>query len=220
MSLGRGILAIWHDVQAERLPETLDWYDREHHLERLAVPGFRNVRRYHAVEADRFLFIRYETDTPAILTSPAYLERLNNPTAWTQRSQPGFLGNVRSVCTRDAWAGWAEGGFAVTARILARDGAPAVAEWPALSAALLATRGILGVELWRADRESSTVRTDEKRLRGQEDGYVDQVIVVHASTRDAAVLSRALLAGWPGSQAHAVQLGTYQLAAASSHIMS
>lgn len=220
MSPGRGILAIWHGIRPDRVAETLSWYDREHHLERLAIPGFRSLRRYHAVEADRFLFIRYETDAAATLSSPDYLARLNAPTPWTMRSQPGFLDNVRSVCVRESRDGWAEGGFAVTARLTSlADESEAAPDWQAAKPALLGLDGVVGAELWRADRRASRLASGEKRLRGREDGYVDWAIVVHATSLDGARAARDAI-GTADPAGFAVETGIYYLAAASFHDMS
>jgi hypothetical protein len=195
----------------------LTWYDREHHLERLAVPGFRNVRRYHAVEGDPFLFIRYETDAPAVLTSPDYLARVNNPTHWTRQSQPNFLDNIRTVCIRDAWGGWAEGGFTVTARLTGRPGSErTVPTWAMISDPLLGQDGIVGAELWRADLDSSTVPTGEKRLRGREDGYVDWAVVIHATTLEAARAAQSSLEETHLPRLFETRTGVYALAAASA----
>ena len=35
---------------------------------------------------DRHFFAFYEVDSPAVLNSQAYLQRLENPTPWTQRT--------------------------------------------------------------------------------------------------------------------------------------
>ncbi|ODT55071.1 MAG: hypothetical protein ABS59_04395 [Methylobacterium sp. SCN 67-24] len=116
--MGCGILAIWHDIVPEHQTDVLFWYDREHHFERLAVPGFRSVRRYQAEPGTSpQLFIRYETESIATLSAPAYLERLNQPTPWTLRCQPQFRGNSRTVCERIESHGGAEGGCAVTIRL-------------------------------------------------------------------------------------------------------
>ena len=63
------------------------WYDDEHMAERLSVPGFRSARRWVAdlePGAGKYL-ATYELDSVAVLVSPAYLARLNNPTPWSRR---------------------------------------------------------------------------------------------------------------------------------------
>lgn len=45
-----GVLAIWNDCRAGREAEFEEWFQGEHLLERLAVPGFpaAGIRRYPA----------------------------------------------------------------------------------------------------------------------------------------------------------------------------
>ena len=63
------------------------WYDQEHLAERLAIPGFRSARRWVAeVPAGRGKYLAtYELDSPAVLASPAYLRRFENPSPWSRR---------------------------------------------------------------------------------------------------------------------------------------
>lgn len=210
----RGILAIWHDIEPQFAADVLAWYDAEHHFERLGVPGFLSVRRYHAVEASPELFIRYETRNVGILSSDEYLSRLNNPTPWTLRSQPQFRNNSRTVCVRKTRIGRAEGGFAVTIRLQAGSAEQtSVHRWDSLSNSLLSQSGIVGAELWEADRDRSTIPTREKQLRGGEDGYVGHVIVVHATNRAAAEQAlAATLAALPTTLSDSAQAGIYALA--------
>ena len=94
-----GILAIWNDFDAEDLAHFERWYNREHLMERVDTPGFRIGRRYERTAmGDRHFFAFYEVDSPAVLNSPAYLQRLENPTAWTQRTMKRFRRAVRTVC--------------------------------------------------------------------------------------------------------------------------
>jgi hypothetical protein len=211
----RGILAIWHDIAPEHTSDVLAWYNAEHHFERLAVPGFLNVRRYHAVQGSPELFIRYETKDVGVLSSKPYLARLNNPTSWTLQSQPQFRNNSRTVCFRKSRLGNAEGGFAVTVRLEAREGGDDAGSWDWNAAAdmLMTKAGIVRVELWEADRERSAIATKEKQLRSGEDRYVSSVIVVHATDRASAEqVASALLTALPSSASANAQVGVYALA--------
>lgn len=216
----RGILAIWHDIRPESREDTLLWYDREHHLERLAVPGFLSVRRYHAASDGPLVFVRYETSDVGVLSSAPYLARLNDPTPWTRRAQPSFLANSRTVCIREGRAGWAESGTAVTIRLRAAGPLAPPLDWAGLSDALMRMPGVVGAESWRADAGRATAATGETRLRGAEDSHVDRAVIVHARDLDAAwsVAGAGLPARWLAG--HSAEIGIYQLAAASFHNMS
>jgi hypothetical protein len=219
----RGILAIWHDIVPEHRDDVLAWYDAEHHVERLDVPGFLSVRRYSAVQGSPELFIRYETESVDVLSSEPYLARLNHPTPWTVQSQPRFLNNSRTVCVRTDRIGRAEGGFVVTARIEGREAEATSPEWnwAATADALMARRGIVGAELWKADRARSTIATAEKKLRGGEDRYVDAVVVVHATDQAAAGEALGHLNGRiPHSASRPVTAGIYALAFSASNSTS
>jgi hypothetical protein len=209
-----GILAIWHDIVPEHAADVFAWYNREHHFERLDVPGFLNVRRYRAVQGSPELFIRYETKDVGVLSSEIYLARLNNPTPWTLQSQPQFRNNSRTVCLRKSSIGYAEGGFVVTIRIEASagDGDPAAWDWAAVAEVLVNKPGIVGAELWEADRERSTIATKEKQLRGGEDHYVASVVVVHATDHASAEQAlRSLQANLPDPVRAATQSAIYSL---------
>ncbi|PVE22989.1 hypothetical protein DC522_17995 [Microvirga sp. KLBC 81] len=211
----RGILAIWHDVIPDYTSKVLAWYNAEHHFERLAVPGFISVRRYHAVQGSPALFIRYETRNVGVLSSEAYLARLNDPTPWTLQSQPRFLNNSRTVCVRKSRVGQAEGGYAVTLRIGAKGNETALTDrnWATVSDILRNKDRIVGLELWEADHERSTIATREKQLRGGEDRYVGSVIIVHATDRGAADEAlNALLSALPEDISKDAQSGIYALA--------
>lgn len=197
-----GVLAIWHGVAPENWDDTIAWYDREHHAERVDIPGFVSARRYVAVDAFPRLFICYRTVNADVLSSDAYLARVNNPTPMSLERQPTIVDNTRIVCRVAAQAGRGEGGYVLTMRLVhkADDGAPAASgnvaklraalEWDTLSRNLFARRGIVAAELWIADAERTTIPTHEKRLRGAPDGAADVVFVAHGT--EAAPLSAAL----------------------------
>lgn len=170
MSLtGTGVIAIWHNLQEAVRPDFYEWHNREHMPERLALPGFRRGRRYRALEGGPEYFNLYETADVGVLSSAAYLARLNAPTAWTRRVVPGFRDVARSLCRVHASLGVGQGGvmltqrFAVAAterdRVAARfadDVLPAIAARP----------GITGAHLCLADETVSSVATVESVARG------------------------------------------------------
>jgi hypothetical protein len=212
--VGRGILAIWHDITPEHEADTLGWYDRQHHFERIDIPGFVNVRRFEAIEGGPRLFIRYETRDVDVLSSEAYIERVNNPTPWTLRSQPLVRNYSRTVCVRQGRVGRAEGGFVVTIRLEAQGAlnVPDAWDWRGLAERLVQDPGIVEVEFWGADTARSTIASKEKQLRGEEDRYVGAVLVIHASARDAAAKAgRDTLDDLPPEAARSAQLGLYGL---------
>src|SRR5215510_14469761 len=96
--LGHAILVFSHDVTPGSESDWTEWHDREHIPERLSVPGFLRLRRYTALGAGPRFFYFYETADLGILQSPAYLERLGNPTPWTKRCIQYVINNKRTAC--------------------------------------------------------------------------------------------------------------------------
>jgi hypothetical protein len=49
-----GLLAVWNDIAAQDEAEFSSWYDEEHVLDRLGVPGIRNGRRGRSASCRAF----------------------------------------------------------------------------------------------------------------------------------------------------------------------
>jgi hypothetical protein len=179
-----GILAIWNDIAPEGYAHFERWYNREHLQERVGVPGFRFGRRYTLAEdGDRRFFAFYEVDSPAVLNSSHYLERLNDPTPWTRETMQSFRNMVRTVCDLRAAAGDLVGAFAVVLRV---DGA--MAPTPAAGTfvnELAAQAGIARVQLWTAAAQQTQADTAEMKLRGK-DRLVAGALVVECLRRTDA----------------------------------
>jgi hypothetical protein len=158
-----GILAIWNDCAGGREADFEHWFQSEHLAERLAVPGFRRGRRYEAVSGAPKYFVFYLTDAPEVLTSPAYLDRVNNPTALTVEMMSNVFRNMnRTVCSIAEQRGAVRGTWAVTSRFMdEQNGA-------ALSAALqelMRDDGVACGEIWTA-AGTPTSTSEEEKLRG------------------------------------------------------
>ena len=121
-----GVLAIFNDCRDGREAEFEAWFQGEHLLERLAVPGFLFGRRHQAISGSADYFNFYLVESPDVLTSKAYLERLDNPTPMTRMVMSEiFLNMNRTVCRRTLRRGGFRGAFVVTVRFVddAPDGA-------------------------------------------------------------------------------------------------
>ena len=195
--LGRAFLAFSHDVSSGNEADWTEWHDREHIPERLAVPGFLRLRRYVALAGGPRFFYFYETESLAVLQSPAYLERLGNPTPWTKRCMPYVVNNTRTACRLSATLGHGLGGALAVVDIgPAASRADALRRWlieTALPAALSRT-GIVGVHMGEADAAATTVKTDEKKLLQTPDAMARWIAMVEGVDRDsaAAAASEAL----------------------------
>jgi hypothetical protein len=159
-----GILAIWNDCPPGRRAEFEAWYQGEHLPERLSVPGFLFGRRLEALSGSPRYFTFYVTESPDVLTSAPYVERLNNPTPLTQAVMlGGFKNTNRTVCRRAARAGRFRGSVVATLRF--RE-APDSAALVSLVVSLTHDPGVASAEFWEAvDLEPASAATEE-RLRG------------------------------------------------------
>jgi hypothetical protein len=190
--LGKGVLAIWNGVAPGADADFVAWHVREHMPERVGLPGFRRGRRYVALDGAPSYFNFYETDSPAVLTSPDYLARLNDPTPWTRRVVAQFRDTSRTVCDVVVSHGHGEGGVVETIRLrCASDdvGFAGTLEAGAIRP-LVEAPGIVGVHLLRGRPADSGGGTVEKTLRGRPDETVDWVLLVEAVEAEAIHTAR------------------------------
>src|ERR1044072_7471642 len=159
-----GILAIFNNCKQGREAEFEAWFQGEHLEERLAVPGFLFCPRHQALLGDAGYFHCYLVDTPAILTSKPYLERLDNPTPMTKQIMSEvFINMNRTACRRTMRRGAFRGAYAVTVRFNAvpdegalKDGLEAICRNPAIA----------GGEVWVALDPAGMPMSMEEKLRG------------------------------------------------------
>jgi hypothetical protein len=160
----QGILAIWNDCRAGREAEFEAWFQGEHLLERLAVPGFLYGRRHQAISGSAGYFNFYLVESPAVLMSKPYLERLDNPTPMTKRIMSEvFLNMNRTVCHRTLRRGGFRGAYAVTVRF---NDIPDIGGLTRLSEALVRDPAIAACEVWTAVDSAGQPVSMEEKLRG------------------------------------------------------
>ena len=214
---GKGILAIWHDLDPAGEADFREWHTRQHMPERLSVPGFLRGCRYIAVKGTPQLFNFYQTERPETLTSAAYVERLNNPTPWTQQVVPYFRNINRSAGRVLASMGAGEGGAIATLRIKPREEArEQLSNWLQTEGLTLTLRqaAIAAVHLWSADPAASLIETAESRARVGATAVADLTVAIEGN--DAEFVEAA--ANWLQQQAafsealqSLAELGVYRL---------
>lgn len=96
--MGKAALAMWWDVKADIRTEFEDWHSHEHYRERLGIPGFLRGNRWSRSDGGEGVFQMYELESYDILSSKAYMERLNSPTPWSTKMMPHHRNMVRSQC--------------------------------------------------------------------------------------------------------------------------
>src|SRR5690606_18387529 len=97
--------------------EFAHWHAHEHFPERLGVPGFRRASRWRQAGGGEGVFVMYELDGHEVLSSEAYLQRLNAPTPWSVRMMPLHRDMMRSQCEVLASRGAVTAEHAMTVRL-------------------------------------------------------------------------------------------------------
>lgn len=214
--LGQAALAMWWDMAPAQRAEFEHWHTHEHYPERLGIPGFRRASRWRDAAGGEGIFQMYELEGYGVLSSEAYLARLNAPTPWSTRMMPHHRNMVRSQCKVLASHGGVIGRHALTIRLSpvdAGNGDVLLDGLRPLLAELPGRIGLGGAHLLRHAAPPIAVTT-EQQIRGG-DAYADWVLVVAAYDAEeldrlaAQELSAPALQAL-GAAAGAVQ-GRYQL---------
>ena len=94
---GKGMLLTSMDIDASDEAEFNRWYDREHLLERVAIDGFLEARRYVAHQGSPKYLCLYSTATFDVLDSSAYRTALAHPTDWSKKILARFKNMIRAI---------------------------------------------------------------------------------------------------------------------------
>jgi hypothetical protein len=135
----------------------------------------------------------YELAEASVMSSPAYLARLNDPTPWTQRVMPRLMQFRRGGGSVDISGGHvgAHGSHLALARF---DGA--------LPETLTGTKGrqlvealaeldwVVNVQMMTVQTDATAIATREKSMRSSQEGEFSGLLIIQAL--DNAVLERAV----------------------------
>jgi len=193
-----GILAIFHDCRAGREDEFNAWLQGEHMYERLAVPGFLFSRRHQAISGSAGYFMFYLVESPDVLASKPYLERLDNPTPMTKRIMSEvYLNMNRTVCRRTIRRGVFRGAYTVTVRF---NEAPDAGALTAVLDDLVRDTNVAGGETWIALESAGTPVAMEEKLRGGDKKIKACLMVDTLHQSNAETLGRELSKQFPGAE--------------------
>ena len=176
-----GILALWNDCKTNKESLYEKWYQSEHLQDRVSIPGFKLGRRHESNEATPKYFTYYETASPKVLFSEAYLYQLDNPSELTREVMQGTFINVsRTICSRIHYVGETRGSHVITAR----SGRPSNEDdLKAIADHLNNVSGCLRSEVWvRYSLNSSPVENKprrEEQIRGH-DSRIEWCVISHA----------------------------------------
>lgn len=171
---------MWWDMAPEHRIEFEDWHSHEHFPERLGIPGFLRGSRWADASGGAGFFVMYELASYETLTSPAYLERLNNPTPWSQKLMPHHSRMVRSQCRVLESFGGGIGGATLTVRLSPAPGRDeALREYlREVLAALPSRLGLRGGHLLHT-QTPAIAQTREQKIRGGADAAADWVVLAN-----------------------------------------
>jgi hypothetical protein len=193
-----GILAIWNDCRAGREAEFEAWFQGEHLFERLAIPGFLLGRRHEAISGSSRHFTFYLVESPDVLTSRPYLERLDNPTPMTRKIMSEvFLNMNRTVCRRTLRRSGFRGAFAVTVRFDEQPDAGALTE---LLDTFVQTPAVTGGEIWIALDPAGMPVSMEEKLRGGDKKIKGCLMVETLRHADAELMGARLSEQFSGAE--------------------
>ena len=179
----QGILAIFNDAAAGREAEFDAWFQGEHLIERLAVPGFLFGRRHQAISGNAGYFNFYLVESPAVLTSKPYLDRLDNPTPMTKKIMSEVFRNMnRTLCHRTSRFGAFRGAYAVTVRFNEQ---PNVDTLTKQAEALVRDTSVAACEIWTAVDPAGQPVSMEEKLRGG-DKKIKACLMVDTLRQDKA----------------------------------
>ena len=163
--LGRGVVAIWHGLKEEGRRNFYEWHNGEHMPERCGIAGFVRGRRYHDGKDPGELFTLYETLDIDVLTSPAYLERLNAPTPWTVESIRAFTNLSRALAEVAFTRATGDGTVLRVLRfdVAADDAADVQGRLVERLQKIRLVDGVVGVHLCATKFDASAVQSVEKK---------------------------------------------------------
>jgi hypothetical protein len=191
--LGSAAMVLCFDIDPAVWAEHDDWHTHEHMPERLSIPGFLRGSRWVATQGGPRYLVLYEVAEIGVLTSRAYLERLNHPTPWTQKMMQSYRGMSRGLCSVQASFGRGLGTSAVLLR--------SSSEVQGL-AELVTASGMASAALLRS--AVAAPMTKEQEMRGRDDA-MDWVALVTGYAADAVQsFARSALSA-PGAVAYRLE---------------
>lgn len=208
--LGSAALLLSFDVAPDAIAEHDDWHTHEHLPERLSIPGFLRGSRWVATRGHPRYLVLYEVADLATMTSAAYLERLNHPTAWTSKMMPHYRDMTRGLCAVSGSAGLGLGGLAYVVRFRADPGShEGTRDWllHELVPKLPAQRGLGSAHL--LEGAIAAPMTKEQRIRGT-DAAIDSALLVTGYEEEALLRLEDL--GLAQRGAVVARRGLYRLA--------
>jgi hypothetical protein len=182
---GNAAIAMWWDMSADMRQEFETWHAHEHFPERLAIPGFLRGSRWMDADDGEGVFVLYELESFAVLSSERYLARLNAPTPWSVALMPHHRHMIRAQAHVEGSCGGVAARYAATLRFSLSAGdahAATAALLPRLQSAS-EEAGIVGAHLLRHETPRVALTTEQK-IRVAPDKPGDWVLIFCGYARE------------------------------------
>jgi hypothetical protein len=208
---GKGMLLTSMDIDPSDEAEFNRWYDREHLLERVAIDGFLEARRYVAHQGSPKYLCLYSTATFEVLDSPTYRTVLMNPTDWSKTNLARFKNMIRAIARITVSRGQGRGAALGIVRLR-----PGAGDRDKLRTALRdrldpeQLDGIISMHLIESDPALSRPITDDPPV--SDPGSGDWFVLIDAT--DVRAISAAItdcLGEVPAPMAETISTGVYKL---------
>jgi hypothetical protein len=194
------------DIDPSDEAEFNRWYDREHLLERVAIDGFLEARRYIAHQGSPKYLCLYSTATFDVLDSPTYRTVLMNPTDWSKTNLARFKNMIRAIARITVSRGQGRGAALGIVRLRPRAG-----DKDKLRTALRdrldpeKLDGIISMHLIESDPALSRPISDDPPV--SDPGSGDWFVLIDAT--DVRAVSAAI--DVPAPMAETISTGVYKL---------
>lgn len=183
MTPPRGVLFVASDVDPAHDQDYNRWYDREHVLERVRIPGFVSGTRYVAIDAPKRYLGLYHTESLAVFGTDAYRQAFLHQTPWSVSNLGRMQAPKRRVCQVLARTGAGQGSALVVIDLASGAGAEWLeAQGRTLGAELASVDGFVQSCLYLPDVTLSTPLPQES-LEGR---TLNPMLLIHASSSAAA----------------------------------
>ena len=204
---GKGMLLTSMDIDPRDEADFNRWYDREHLIERVAIDGFLEARRYIAHQGSPKYLCLYSTETFEVLDSAAYRKALTTPTDWSKTNLARFKNMIRTIARITISRGQGRGAALGIIRLR-----PAEGGHDRLRASLRdkldpeRRDGIISMHLIESDPALSKPLTDDPPV--SDPGAGDWFVLIDATNVNAISEAMAALAFEGGIK---VSSGSYRL---------
>ena len=183
---GSAALAMWWEIAPAVRADFEHWHAHEHFPERLAIPGFLRASRWRSADGGDGVFVLYELTDHGVLHSPAYVARLNAPSAWSTRLMPHHRHMRRTQCRVLESRGGLTARSLLTVRLSPAEGREADLRrgLGGLVDAVPSRAGLSGLHVLKHEPPAMDATT-EQGLRSHADAGADWILIASGDDRAA-----------------------------------